>query len=93
MVDDDMLPLDVDKAVLPRCVSLQAVLDHGDLERGHELRHDLAEEDLGVGVLVDLIPLGDRFDEIALGTLGEPVPGLPRLGLAGVEVVRVSACG
>ena len=90
MVDDDVLPLDIDEAVLPRCVPLQAFLDHGDLEGGHKLRHDLAEEDLGVGVLVDLVAFGDRFDEIALGGLREPIPRLPRLGLASVEVVGVS---
>ena len=57
--------------------------------RGHELRHDLAEKDLCLGVLVDLVPFGDRIDEIALGALREPIPRVPRLGLASVEVICV----
>src|SRR5271166_4726120 len=89
MVDDDVLLLDIDEAVLSRCVPLQAVLDHGDLSQDHKLRHDLAEEDSCVRVLIDLVPFGDRFDEITLGTPGEPISGLPRLGPADVEVVRV----
>src|SRR5271165_4650365 len=89
MVNDDVILLDIDDAVLTWCVSPQAVLDHCDLGGGHKLRHDLAEEDLGVGVLVDLVPLGDRIDEIALGFGGEPVPRLASLGPADVEVVRV----
>src|SRR5271165_3965714 len=89
MVDDDVRLADINKAVLIRCIPLQAVLDHCDLGGGHKLRHDLAEVDLGVGVLIDLVPLGDRFDEITLGTPGEPISGLPRLGPADVEVVRV----
>ena len=79
MVDDDVHLPDIDDAFLPRCVPLQAVLDHCDLGGGHKLRHDLAEVDLGVGVLVDLVPLGDRIDEIALGFGGEPVPRLASL--------------
>src|SRR5271165_2630028 len=89
MVDDDVRLADINKAVLIRCIPLQAVLDHCDLGGGHKLRHDLAEVDLGVGVLVDLVPLGDRIDEIALGFGGEPVPRLASLSLASVEVVRV----
>src|SRR5271157_5768841 len=79
MVDDDVRLADINKAVLIRCIPLQAVLDHCDLGGGHKLRHDLAEVDLGVGVLVDLVPLGDRIDEIALGFGGEPVPRLASL--------------
>ena len=90
MVDDDVLPLNINKAVLTRCVPLQALHGHGDLCRGHELGHDLAEEDLGVGILVDFVPLGNRFDEIAIGFGGEPVLGLSRLGLASVQVLGVS---
>src|SRR5262249_47686058 len=83
-------PVDINQAVLTGCEAPQALLNHGDLRRGHELSHDLAEEDLGVGVLVDLVPLGDRFDKIALGALGEPVPRLAGPGLASVEVVGVT---
>jgi hypothetical protein len=59
MVDDDLLLLNVYEAVLPCWVSVQAVLDHGDLSGRHELGHDLAEKDLGIGVLVDLKPVRD----------------------------------
>src|SRR5271165_2671717 len=90
MVNDDVILLDFDDAVLTWCVSPQALLDHGDLGGGHKLRHDLAEEDLGVGVLVDFVPLGHRSEEFTLGALGKPVLGLARLGLASVEVVGVS---
>jgi len=90
MMDDDLISLNIDETVLSGCEAFQASLDHGDLSRGHELWHNLAEENLGVGVLVDFIALGHRIDEIALGALGEPVPGLPRLGLPSVEVVGVS---
>src|SRR5271165_793782 len=89
MVDDDVRLADINKAVLIRCIPLQAVLDHCDLGGGHKLRHDLAEVNLGVGVLVDLVPLGDRIDEIAIGFGGEPVPRLASLGPADVEVVGV----
>src|SRR5271157_383006 len=89
MVDDDVRLADIDDAFLPRCVPLQAVLDHGDLSGGHKLRHDLAEVDPCVGVLADLVACGDRIDEIAIGFGGEPVPRHASLGPADVEVVHV----
>src|SRR5208337_1762695 len=89
MVDDDVRLADIDDAFLPRCVPLQAVLDNGDLFRGHDLRRFLAEVDPSVRVLIDLVAFGDRIDEIAIGFGGEPVPRLASLGPADVEVVRV----
>src|SRR5208337_51447 len=90
MVDDDLLPLNINEAVLTRCVPLQALLDHGDLSGGHKLGHSFAEKDLGVGVFVDFVPLGHRFDKIAIGFGGEPIPRLASLGPADVEVVGIS---
>src|SRR5208337_3586093 len=89
MVDDDVRLADIDDAFLPRCVPLQAVLDNGDLFRGHDLRRFLAEVDPSVRVLIDLVAFGDRIDEIAIGFGGEPVPRLASLGPADVEVVHV----
>jgi hypothetical protein len=79
VVDDDVLPVDIDQAVLTGCVPPQALLHHGDLRRGDELRHDLAEEDLGVGIFVDLVPLGDRPDEFPSVLLENQYLGLPVL--------------
>src|SRR5208337_4429462 len=89
MVDDDVFLADIDDAVLIRCIPLQTLLHYGDLSGGHKLRHDLAEVDPCVGVLVDLVAFGDRSAEIAIGFGGEPVPRLASLGPASMEVVRV----
>src|SRR6476646_2177426 len=89
MVDDDVFLADIDEAVLIRCESLHALLDHGDLFRGHDLRRLLSEIDPCVRVLVDFVPPWDRFDEIAISLGGEPVPRLASLGPADVEVVRI----
>src|SRR5208337_351057 len=89
MVDVDVRLADIDEAVLSRCIALHTLLHHGDLSGGHKLRHDLAEVDPSVRVLIDLVAFGDRIDEIAIGFGGEPVPRLASLGPADVEVVGV----
>jgi len=90
MVDDDLIPPNINKAVLPWGEVFQAFLHHGDLIGRHELGHDLTEEDLGVGVLVDFVAFGEGTDEFAIGFGGELVPRLAGLGLASVQVVGVS---
>ncbi len=90
MVDNDLILLNINKAVLPWRILLQAMLDNSDLCWSDTLSHDLAKEDLGIRILVDLVAFGDRIDEIAIGFCREPVPRLAGLGLASVEVLSVS---
>src|SRR5208282_946951 len=46
----------------------------------------LPQKHLGIGILVNLETLGDRFDESTIALHREEAPGLPRLGLGLVEV-------
>src|SRR5208282_6378046 len=48
----------------------------------------LPQKHLGIGILVNLETLGDRFDESTIALHREEAPGLPRLGL-GLGLVEV----
>src|SRR5208282_3076020 len=51
----------------------------------------LPQKHLGIGILVNLETLGDRFDESTIALHREEAPGLPRLGLGLVEVFQRSS--
>src|SRR3954471_14795478 len=63
MVDDDLLLPHVGRAGLTPGMLPEALPYDGDLLGGDEAGQLLPQEDLGIGVLVDLVALGDRFDE------------------------------
>src|SRR4051794_21570167 len=80
MVDDDVLLPHVGHAMPTLGMLPEALPYEGDLLVGDESGQLLPQEDLGVGVLVDLVALGDRFDESPVLLHREEIPRLACLG-------------
>jgi len=68
MVDDDVPLSDVGHAVLVPSILSESITDDGDLPIADEPGKLLPQEDLGVGILVDLVALGDRLDQFEMAS-------------------------
>src|SRR4051812_31124498 len=80
MVDDDVLLPHVGHAGLTPGMLPEALPDEGDLLVSDEAGQYLPQEDLGIGVLVDLVALGDRSDEYPVLLHREEILRLAGLG-------------
>jgi hypothetical protein len=86
MGDDDVPLPDVGHAVPTLGMLAEALPYHGALLVGDEPGQLLPQENLGIGVLVDLVALGDRLDEYSVFLHREEILRLAGLGPGLVQV-------
>jgi hypothetical protein len=79
IVNDDVSLTHLRHAMPILRILAKSIPHDGNLLDGDQSGYLLRQKHLGIGVLVDLVPVWNRFDEIALGTLREFTGHQPEL--------------